>query len=175
MRVHESDYHVMRGSGIGSIFSNIFRGLVPIAKSLFSIGKKAVMSKTGQQVMKAAKRTAMDAGLDIVNDVLDGQNLEAVAKKTLRQSGDNMLRNVKKEMSGGRRGKKRRKKKRVASTKPRSRSRQKKKKKCVKKKRAPVRQGRVTKKKSKPRKGKKKKVTGLGKRQSAASIMRMWM
>jgi len=68
---HSSSHYEMRGSGIGSIFSNIFRKIVPFAKSLFGIGKKVVSSTTGQQVLKAAKRTAIDAGLNIAHDTLN--------------------------------------------------------------------------------------------------------
>jgi len=168
MNIHESDYHVMRGSGIGSIFSNIFRGLVPLAKNLFSVGKRAVMSKTGQQVMKAAKRTAMDAGLDIVNDVLDGENLKASAKKNLRRSGKTMLQNVKKEMRGGKGAKRTTKACKKKTKKKKNASKPKK-----KKKKRSGKNERVSKKKSKPKKKKKKR--GVGKRQSLPNLMRMWM
>ena len=94
MRVHESDLLLMRGSGIGSFFSNVFRGLIPIAQKLFSVGKAAATSTTGRQILKVARKNAIDAGLGIANDALKGENLKQAAVKNLKRSGKKMFSDV---------------------------------------------------------------------------------
>lgn len=81
----------MRGSGIGSIFSSVFRTLIPIAKSIFGITKKAAASPIGQQVMRAAKRSAVKAGIDLAQDTLAGENVGKSIKKRARQAGRQVL------------------------------------------------------------------------------------
>ena len=94
MRVHHSELYHMRGSGIGGIFSTIFRTLVPIAKSLFGIGKKVAKSPVGQQVLRAAKRNAVKAGLDLAQDTLAGDNVAKSIKKRAKQAGTRMLEDI---------------------------------------------------------------------------------
>lgn len=98
---HQSEYYAMRGSGIGSIFSNIFRGLLPLAKKLFSVGKAAAQSPAGRKILKAAKKTALDTGLDIAHDTLEGENVKTVAKRKIKGVGKSFLSNVQKEMKTG--------------------------------------------------------------------------
>lgn len=98
---HQSEYYSMRGSGIGSIFSNIFRGLLPLAKKLFSVGKAAAQSPAGRKILKAAKKTALDTGLDIAHDTLEGENVKTVAKRKIKGVGKTFLSNVQKEMKTG--------------------------------------------------------------------------
>ena len=94
MRVHERELIHLRGSGIGSIFSNIFRGLVPFAQKLFHFGKRAAASESGQRVMKAAKKSALRAGIDISHDALQGKNIKASAKKNLKHLGRHLAADV---------------------------------------------------------------------------------
>ena len=91
MLVHESDLYTMRGAGIGSFFSNLFKGLIPLASKLFRVGTKAARSEVGQRVLNATKRTALEAGLDIAHDTLKGKNLKQSAKHHLANAGDKML------------------------------------------------------------------------------------
>ena len=105
MRVHESDYLVMRGSGIGSLFSNIFRGLIPIAKGLFNVGKKVVASPSGQRIMKAAKDSAIEAGIDLAHDALQGNNIKEATSKHIsaakRKVFDSMGDELRSKKTGG--------------------------------------------------------------------------
>lgn len=103
MDIHRSDLYRMRGAGIGSIFTNIFRGLIPIAKGLFSVGRRAAASSTGQKVLQAAKRSAVQAGLDVAHDALSGQNVAQSLKKRGRQAGLKMVDELQK--GGGRKKK----------------------------------------------------------------------
>ncbi len=183
MNIHRSDLYVQRGSGIGNIFTNIFRGLVPLASKLFHVGKKVVASPTGQKILTAAKRTAMDAGIDIASDVLRGENVKASTKKSLKKVGKHFLENAKKEFNkGGGIGKRRRRgkgKKKLTSKKCVTNRRivKRVKKKSVqikiKKKKRLVKKI-SDKRKCKGKSKKKKKKVGGGKKQ-CQSLLNLWM
>ena len=98
---HESDYYLMRGAGIGSIFSNIFRGLVPILGKLITVGKQSAKSEIGKSVIKAAKRSALDAGLNIAHDTLKGKKLKDVGKENAKRIGTNFVKNLEHELKKG--------------------------------------------------------------------------
>jgi hypothetical protein len=87
MIIHESDLYHLRGSGIGSIFSSIYRSLIPIASKVFRFGSNIVQSKAGQKVLKAAKRSATKAGLQAAHDALQGENIGKTLKKRGKQAG----------------------------------------------------------------------------------------
>jgi len=103
MRIHQSELYHMRGSGVGAIFSSIFRNLIPIASSVFGLGKQVLETKAGQKVLQAVKRPALQAGLDIASDALEGENVLKSIKKRGKQAGAKVVENV---LSGkGKRGK----------------------------------------------------------------------
>ena len=91
MRVHESELYRLRGGGVGAIFSSIYRALVPLASSIFKVGSKIVTSKSGQKVLKAAKRSAVQAGLDVAQDALRGENAVESMKKRGREAAVNLV------------------------------------------------------------------------------------
>ena len=107
----------MRGSGIGSIFSSVFRTLIPIAKSIFGITKKAAASPIGQQVMRAAKRSAVKAGIDLAQDTLAGENVGKSIKKRARQAGRQVLEDLESGKGRSRGTVKKQKKKTMCSAK----------------------------------------------------------
>lgn len=165
MLVHRSNQYLMRGSGIGSIFSNIFKAIIPLATKAVNIGRKAATSSTGQKILKAAKRTAVDAGLDIANDVLKGENVKTSAKKNLKSVGSRFVDNAAKEFSTG--GKKKKKKKKRAGVKKNIKKKSKSKKTTsVKKKKKRASTKKTSKKKSK----KTAKSTRKG-----PDILRLWL
>ena len=84
----------MRGSGVGAIFSSIFRHLIPLTKSAVSVGKKVLNTKTGDRVLKAVKGPAMQAGLDIAKDALEGENVLKSIGKHSKKAGKEAVRNV---------------------------------------------------------------------------------
>lgn len=63
------------GSGIGGVFSKIFRGIAPVLK----------------QVAKSGGRELLKAGSKIAADVLDKKSFSQSVKKNLSSSGKNML------------------------------------------------------------------------------------
>jgi len=87
MRVHKSELYHMRGSGVGSIFSSIFRTLIPIASTMFGMGKQVLETKTGQKVLEAVRKPALQAGLDIAKDALDGENVVKAIKRHGKKAG----------------------------------------------------------------------------------------
>ena len=102
--IDRENIYLSRGSGVGSIFSSIFRGLIPLARGLFSVGKTIAKSDTGQKVLKAAKRTALDTGLDLAHDTLSGKKKfkEAVKSRlNFKQLASKFDDNVKKSFTGG--------------------------------------------------------------------------
>ena len=77
MRIYDDELYQSRyGGGIGSLFAPIFRALIPIAKSAFGLGKEIITHPTGQKLLQQAKRTAIDAGLEIAHDALSGKKVK---------------------------------------------------------------------------------------------------
>ncbi len=78
-----------KGGGVGSFFTNIFKSLVPLVVANIVRKGSDLVKNTGivEEAKKATKRTALEAGLDIVTDVLDGKKLQSAAKKRIVQAG----------------------------------------------------------------------------------------
>ena len=91
MRIHRSELYHMRGSGIGTIFSTLFRSLIPIAQTIFGATKKAASSPLGRKILKSTKRHAVDAGLEVAQDALDGENVIQAAKKRGKVAAEKTL------------------------------------------------------------------------------------
>ena len=79
-----------QGAGIGSLFSGIFRGLMPVAKSAIkTIGKVAKSN-----VVKSAGRTLKNAAVETALDALDGKPVGQRAKQQLKTATRNILLNA---------------------------------------------------------------------------------
>ena len=79
-----------QGAGIGSLFSGIFRGLMPVAKSAIStIGKVAKIN-----VVKSAGRTLKKAALETALDALDNKPVGERAKQRLKSATRSILLNA---------------------------------------------------------------------------------
>jgi hypothetical protein len=79
MQFHRNPY-LQRGSGIGSIFSGLFRAAVPV---LSSVGKSLFGSDAAKAVGKSIADTALRSGLSLAGDALSGQNVGDAFKKHL--------------------------------------------------------------------------------------------
>lgn len=75
-----------RGRGFGSLFSGLFRSLVPIAKAGANLGKRVLKS----DFVKSLSSQALDVGKDMVKniaaDVLSGRNFAESAEQELNSA-----------------------------------------------------------------------------------------
>lgn len=85
------------GRGIGSILSSVFRKILPFAKTILGIGRKAVNSKTGQSVIKSAKNEALKTGIQVADDALKGRNIGESIKRNAKSAGKNIANTALKE------------------------------------------------------------------------------
>ena len=80
MRFHRGP-PIQYGSGLGSIFSGIFRSLIPVAKgaakSVGKIAKNKAVRSAGNYLKKEASRAMIDSALE----ALEGKKVGASAKK----------------------------------------------------------------------------------------------
>ena len=83
-------HYELRGAGIGSVFTNVLRGVVPIFRNLFRTGAKVSRGKIAKKALAAAKKTGMKAGIKIVGDALKGENVIKSAKKRSKQAAQEM-------------------------------------------------------------------------------------
>ena len=65
----------LRGSGIGNVLGGLARMFLPVLK------------RTGKSVLKQGLRT----GVDILGDVVSGENIKSSASRRIRQSGSTLL------------------------------------------------------------------------------------
>jgi hypothetical protein len=80
----------IRGRGIGSIFGRIFSSVVPIVRGALGIGSKIAKSKVGQELAKEVKKSATQAGVNVVSDALKGRNILQSSKEALSQASKNV-------------------------------------------------------------------------------------
>ena len=74
------------GRGLGSIFSSIFRKIKPIARSLYNIGKRVFSSAPVKKVVKSAQNTALQGGVQVIEDVNQGKNVAESLKTNVKQA-----------------------------------------------------------------------------------------
>jgi hypothetical protein len=79
-----------RGSGLGSIFASLFRGLVPLIKTGSKIAVKSgaqfVKSPVGKRIIKSAKKELVKSGTSLASDIAKGENVGKSLKKNLKQA-----------------------------------------------------------------------------------------
>jgi hypothetical protein len=80
----------IRGRGIASIFGRIFSSVVPFVKGALNIGSKVAKSEVGRSLGRELKRSATQAGLNVVSDALKGKNVIESSKKALAQASTNV-------------------------------------------------------------------------------------
>jgi hypothetical protein len=86
MLFHRGAYH-QRGRGLGSMFAGLARTVFPILKSL---GKSIISSPTTKEILKSAKKSAINAGLDLAADTLSGKNI----KQSVKHRGSEAVKRV---------------------------------------------------------------------------------
>lgn len=80
----------IRGRGIASIFGRIFSSVVPLVKGALNIGKRVAKSDVGRSLAKEVKKSATQAGINVVSDALKGKNIIQSSKRALAQVGENV-------------------------------------------------------------------------------------
>jgi Na+-translocating ferredoxin:NAD+ oxidoreductase RnfC subunit len=89
----------LRGAGIGSVFTNVFRGVVPLFRSLIRTGAKVSRGKVARKALSAAKKSGVKAGIRIIGDALKGENVVQSAKKRSKQAAQEMSSAIAKSIS----------------------------------------------------------------------------
>lgn len=90
-RGYDDDVYRMRGAGVGSIFSTLYSTVKPLITKALTKGVKASKGSTARGIMKDAKKTAMEAGLNVVSDALSGKNIGDSTKRELKNAKKIML------------------------------------------------------------------------------------
>lgn len=92
------NYHrglrIQQGSGIGSLFSGLFRGLMPVAKSTISSIGKVVKSDAVRSAGKYLKKEATKAAIDTALEALEGKPVGRAAKSRLKNATHGILLNA---------------------------------------------------------------------------------
>ena len=82
---------IQQGAGLGSIFSGLFRSLMPMAKTAVKtvgkIAKSDGVRSAGRYLKKEATRAAIDTALEALN----GKSVGVAAKKRLKNATRNIL------------------------------------------------------------------------------------
>ena len=91
---YHSGLHWQRGSGIGSLFSGIFRGLMPVAKSAVKTIGRVVRSAPIRSAGKALKKEETKAAVETALEALEGQPVGRKAKQCLKSATRGILLNA---------------------------------------------------------------------------------
>ena len=91
---YHSGLRWQRGSGIGSLFSGIFRGLMPVARSavktIGKVARSAPIRSAGKALIKEATKAAVETALE----ALEGQPVGRKAKQRLKSATRGILLNA---------------------------------------------------------------------------------
>lgn len=82
--------NVQTGRGLGTILSSIFRTIAPYAKTLLNVGKRIFSSRPAQAIVKSAQQSAVQSGLNVVDDVIKGKNV----KRSLKEHAQSLAQDV---------------------------------------------------------------------------------
>ncbi len=102
---YHSGLRYQRGTGIGSIFSGLFRMLKPLASMGLSAGKRLLGSSLAKQAGSKMLDIGKNAATNLLVDVLEGAPIKESAEKQLEEAKTKIASAIK----GG--GKKRKRKK----------------------------------------------------------------
>ena len=91
---YHSGLRWQRGSGIGSLFSGIFHGLMPAAKSTIKTIGRVARSAPVKSVGKALKKEATKAAVETAIEALEGQPVGRKAKQRLKSATHGILHNA---------------------------------------------------------------------------------
>lgn len=184
-------YSPYAGAGVGSLFTKIYRHVVPLVHTALSKTKKAWDSPIGQHLRKTAKRTALESGLQVLSDSLEGKSPAKSAKREISRAKSKMREALKSAVTGGKKKKTRGAKSHfvtLASIKAKKKGKKTKKgvkkgrkpkakkltKKKVKKTKTAKKLGKNVSKKGKKRQGKKGKMSKKGRSKKLTSFRKYY-
>lgn len=73
-------YGSMTGAGIGTVFSTVFKTLLPVFKGLLKVGSTVAKSPAGQAIKNEIIKSGLKTGIGVVGDALRGANIKKSAK-----------------------------------------------------------------------------------------------
>ena len=73
-------YGSMSGAGIGTVFSTVFKTLLPVFKGLLKVGSTVAKSPAGQAIKNEIIKSGLKTGIGVVGDALRGANIKKSAK-----------------------------------------------------------------------------------------------
>ena len=98
---YHSGLRWQRGSGIGSLFSGIFRGLMPVARSAVKTIGRVARSTPIRSAGKALKKEATKASVETALEALEGQPVGRKAKQRLKSATRGILLNAARQADTG--------------------------------------------------------------------------
>lgn len=113
---HKSPYYIQpgygyaqKGEGIGAIFSNLFRFLVPAAKRTFQavtkVGKSFLANPAVKDIVKTVKEEAIRTGVNAAANLIAGQPVVEPVQEDITESRNRVAEAIRKIQPGS--GKKR--------------------------------------------------------------------
>ena len=91
---------IQQGAGLGSMFSGLFRALMPAARTAARTLGKVAKSDIGKYAKMEATRSAVDTALE----ALEGKPVGAAAKRRLKTATKNILLESKRKLTPNNRG-----------------------------------------------------------------------
>ena len=82
------------GSGIGSIFKWIGKLLYPTMRKTIPLVQKAASSSVGKKAIKSVKKGALNAGINVMEDVIAGKNVKDSIKENISRESKNVGKSV---------------------------------------------------------------------------------
>ena len=84
------------GRGIAGIFRGLAKFFKPLINFLTPAVSKIVKTKTGQKLLKEAKKSAFKAGISTASDILEGKNVKDSMGDNLKKAGNSIINNMSK-------------------------------------------------------------------------------
>lgn len=84
-------FRVQTGRGLGSILSSIFSKLAPVARTVYNAGKRAINSTLGQSILKTTGQSVAEGGVNLIDDVLKGENVKNSLVKRAKNTAEKSL------------------------------------------------------------------------------------
>ncbi len=85
--MYHTGVYLQRGRGLGNLLSGLFRAVLPAAKTL---GKGILNSQLTKDIAETAKKSAINAGLNLASDLVAGNNMKTSLENNVEAARENM-------------------------------------------------------------------------------------